>query len=408
MLVEAFFTRLIRCGRLTVHYADGRSEVYGGEPGPNVTIRLHNTAVGRRIACNPSLGAAESYMDGLLSVENGELYDFLDIAALNIGLGHLPRLYTCFKHLGLWTRRFMQHNSPLRARRNVAHHYDLSDALYELFLDPQRQYSCAYFAEPGLDLEEAQRAKMQLIVDKLLLAPGQKVLDIGCGWGGLAAYLASQGTVRVRGLTLSNEQHRYAQVAARKAGLDDRLSFALEDYRHDKGLYDRIVSVGMFEHVGINYYDEYFAKLKDLLSADGVALLHTIGRTDGPSITDSFIRKYIFPGGYIPALSEVVTAIERSGLIITDIEVLRLHYADTLRAWRKNFLANRERAMELYDDKFCRMWEFYLGGSETSFRHLGMVVYQIQLTRRQDTVPLTRAYLHNGQRRSNDHGIAAR
>jgi cyclopropane-fatty-acyl-phospholipid synthase len=212
----------------------------------------------------------------------------------------------------------------------------------------------------------------------------------------------------VRGLTLSNEQRRYAQAAAREAGLDDRLSFALEDYRHDKGLYDRIVSVGMFEHVGINYYDEYFTKLKNLLSADGVALLHTIGRTDGPSITDSFIRKYIFPGGYIPALSEVVTAIERSGLIITDIEVLRLHYADTLRAWRKNFLANRERAMELYDDKFCRMWEFYLGGSETSFRHLGMVVYQIQLTRRQDTVPLTRAYLHNGQRRSNDHGIAAR
>ena len=408
MLVEAFFTRLIRCGRLTVHYADGRSEVYGGEPGPNVTIRLHNTAVGRRIACNPSLGAAESYMDGLLSVENSELYDFLDIAALNIGLGHLPRLYTCFKHLGLWTRRFMQHNSPLRARRNVAHHYDLSDALYELFLDPQRQYSCAYFAEPGLNLEEAQRAKMQLIADKLLLAPGQEVLDIGCGWGGLAAYLARQENVRVRGLTLSNEQRRYAQAAAREAGLDDRLSFALEDYRHDKGLYDRIVSVGMFEHVGINYYDEYFTKLKNLLSADGVALLHTIGRTDGPSITDSFIRKYIFPGGYIPALSEVVTAIERSGLIITDIEVLRLHYADTLRAWRKNFLANRERAVALYDDKFCRMWEFYLGGSEVSFRHLGMVAYQIQLTRRQDAVPLTRAYLHNGQRRSSDHGIAAR
>jgi cyclopropane-fatty-acyl-phospholipid synthase len=302
----------------------------------------------------------------------------------------------------------MQHNSPLRARRNVAHHYDLSDALYELFLDPQRQYSCAYFAEPGLDLEEAQRAKMQLIVDKLILAPGQEVLDIGCGWGGLAAYLARQENVRVRGLTLSNEQRRYAQGAAREAGLDDRLSFALEDYRHDKGLYDRIVSVGMFEHVGINYYDEYFAKLKNLLSADGVALLHTIGRTDGPSITDSFIRKYIFPGGYIPALSEVITAIERSGLIITDIEVLRLHYADTLRAWRKNFLANRERAMALYDDKFCRMWEFYLGGSEVSFRHLGMVVYQIQLTRRQDAVPLTRAYLHNGQRRSSDHGIAAR
>ncbi len=407
MLVEAFFTRLIQRGRLTVHTADGRSGVYGSEPGPNVTIRLHSAAAGRRIARNPSLGAAESYMDGSLSVEDGELYDFLDIAALNIGRGHLPGIYTRIKNLGLWTRRFMQHNSPLRARRNVARHYDLSGALYELFLDPQRQYSCAYFTAAGQSLEEAQRAKMRLIADKLLLAPGQKVLDIGCGWGGLAAYLAREENVRVRGLTLSDEQHRYAQAAAREAGLEDRLSFKLEDYRYDGGLYDRIVSVGMFEHVGIDYYGEYFAKLHDLLSPDGVALLHTIGRVDGPGITDSFIRKYIFPGGYIPALSEVVTAIERSDLIITDIEVLRLHYADTLRAWRHNFLANRERAMALYDDRFCRMWEFYLAGSEVSFRHLGMVVYQIQLARRQDAVPLTRDYLHDGQSRNSDHGMAA-
>jgi cyclopropane-fatty-acyl-phospholipid synthase len=407
MLLELFFEKLIRHGRLTVVGHDGRTRAYGALPGPEVTIRLHAPHVGRRMALNPSLGTAEAYMDGLLTIEDGEIYDLLELATMNLEMGHRPAIFGLHEWLGVRVRRLTQHNPIGRAQRNAAHHYDLSDDLYGLFLDSDRHYSCAYFLSPDDDLETAQANKTRHIASKLVLEPGQRVLDIGSGWGGLGLYLAREAGVEVRGVTLSQEQHKVSQLRAQRAGLAARVRFELKDYRLDDGRYDRIVSVGMFEHVGVGHYREFFAKLRDLLDLDGVALLHTIGRIDPPGKTDAFIRKYIFPGAYTPALSEVVAAIERAGLVITDIEVLRLHYAGTLRAWRKRFQANRDKARALYDERFCRMWEFYLASCEVSFRHLGNVVFQIQLARRQDAVPLTRDYVTDTDRRAAGTEIAA-
>jgi cyclopropane-fatty-acyl-phospholipid synthase len=280
----------------------------------------------------------------------------------------------------------------------VAHHYDLSGTLYDLFLDADRQYSCAYFTAPDQSIEQAQANKKRHIAAKLLLREGQKVLDIGSGCGGLALYLAKECGVSVTGLTLSTEQLKVARNRAEEAGLADRVHFELLDYREARGSYDRIVSVGMFEHVGVYHYPAFFQKVKELLSEDGVALLHSIGRQDGPGSTNPWIRKYIFPGGYSPAMSEVIPAIERTGLWITDIEILRLHYAETLRAWRTRFNANRERIRALYDERFCRMWEFYLAGSEIAFRHQGHLVFQMQMAKNIDTVPLTRDYITDWER----------
>jgi cyclopropane-fatty-acyl-phospholipid synthase len=299
---------------------------------------------------------------------------------------------------GRVVRRLHQYNPVPRARRNVAHHYDLSDQLYELFLDRDRQYSCAYFNRPGEDLDAAQEDKKRHIAAKLLLRPGHKVLDIGSGWGGLALYLAAECGVDVTGLTLSREQHNVATRRAAAAGLGERVRFHLRDYREETGLYNRIVSVGMFEHVGVNQYSTYFQRLSDLLAPDGVALLHSIGRMDGPGTTNAWMRKYIFPGGYAPALSEVVPEAERTRLWITDIEILRLHYAETLRAWRGRFEQNRDRICELYDERFCRMWEMYLVGAELAFRRDGHMVFQMQLAKAVDTVPLTRDYLVEWER----------
>ena len=271
-----------------------------------------------------------------------------------------------------------------RAQKNVAHHYDLSGALYELFLDSDRQYSCGYIPPPGITLDEAQEAKKRHLASKLLLEPGQKVLDIGSGWGGLGLYLARTAGVEVTGLTLSSEQHKVSERRAAEAGLSDRVHFHLRDYRQESASYDRIVSVGMFEHVGRPYYEEFFRKVHDLLRDDGVALLHTIADHGVPSTTNPWLRKYIFPGGYTPSLSEVVPVIERVGLWITDIEILRLHYAETLRHWRERFMSNRYKAVELYDERFCRMWEFYLSGAEVTFRRMGQIVVQIQLTKSVD------------------------
>ena len=398
MLLEGLLRGLIRHGRLTVIRHDGRQRTFGSAPGAEVVIRLHDRATAWRLALSPTLATAEAYMDGRLTLDKGELYDLLALAAANIERSGKPLVMRVRDALSRLTRWFRQYNPAGRARRNAAHHYDLSDELYELFLDSNRQYSCAYFTDPGQDLEGAQRAKMRHIAAKLLLAPGQTVLDIGSGWGGLGLELAREAGVEVRGVTLSEEQHKVATARAAKAGLGDRVKFALADYRHEAGHYDRIVSVGMFEHVGVGHYGAFFAKLAALLKPDGVALLHTIGRSDGPGSTDPFARKYIFPGGYTPALSEVVRPIERARLVITDIEVLRLHYAETLRAWRTRFKANWDKAKALYDERFCRMWEFYLAGSEVSFRHLGMVVFQIQLAHRQDAVPLVRDYVTDHDR----------
>lgn len=408
MLLDFFFQRLIQRGRLTVIRANGKRKTYGSLPGPSATIRLHDRAVATKIALNPTLGAAEAYMDGRLTMEDGcELYDLLDVATLNLEGRWRPGILKMHVALGRWTRRFWQYNPIGRAKQNVAHHYDLSDELYDLFLDTNRQYSCAYFEHPDEDIETAQVRKMEHISSKLLLEPGQSVLDIGSGWGGLATHIARTSGASVRGLTLSEEQYKYASRRAAENGLAGQVSFELQDYRHEDRQYDRIVSIGMFEHVGLKHYDEFFTKAQQLLKPDGVMLLHTIGRFDGPGSTDPFIRKYIFPGAYTPALSEIMPALERSGLVVTDVEVLRLHYAETLRAWRRRFQARWDEAKALYDERFCRMWEFYMAGCEVAFRHLGLVVFQVQIGGNQEAVPLTRDYITDSDRRSHRHDLAA-
>jgi len=296
-------------------------------------------------------------------------------------------------------RRLAQFNRPLRARRNVAHHYDLDGRLYSLFLDADRQYSCGYFETLDTSLDDAQLAKKRHLAAKLKLTGGQRVLDIGCGWGGLGLYLAEFGGANVTGITLSQEQHAIANERAAEKHLSDRASFLLKDYRDLRAPFDRIVSVGMFEHVGVGYYDAFFKKCAALLADDGVMVLHSIGRSEGPGVTNPWIAKYIFPGGYIPGLSEVIPAIERAGLLVTDIEILRLHYAETLKAWRDRFLAHRDEVARLYDARFVRMWEFYLACSETAFRRHDMRVVQIQLAKRQGTVPITRDYISQAESR---------
>ncbi|MBM3564864.1 MAG: class I SAM-dependent methyltransferase [Alphaproteobacteria bacterium] len=395
-LLSRLLKHLIRTGILTVTDAEGRRHVFSGTPTPAVSIRLHDPTLPRRLFLNPSLVMGEAYMEGLLTVEDGaSVNDLIDLVTHNIGAVGMHPFNRIRERLERLFRQIDQMNGLIRARKNVAHHYDLSGALYELFLDPTRQYSCAYFRTGRENLETAQRDKMRHIAAKLLLAPGMKVLDIGSGWGGLALYLAREHGVAVTGLTLSEEQLAYAKARAQREGLADRVQFALRDYRDETGTYDRIVSVGMFEHVGVNHFRDFFAQIRDRLTPDGIALLHTIGRGDGPGRTDPWIKKYIFPGGYIPALSEISRAIERERLKTTDVEVLRFHYATTIGHWRTRFAANRAKIRAIYDERFCRMWEYYLAASEASFRHLDNVVYQVQMARSHDAVPLIRDYLHS-------------
>ncbi len=405
MLLARLFERLITIGRLRLVDAAGRVHVFAGAAaGPEVAIRLSAPALHRQLVLRPRLYLPEAYVNGTLMIEKGSLYDLIDLLGANLEVlpdGMLSRL---FNGTTTFLRRFHQYNPVMRAQRNAAHHYDLSGEFYELFLDQDRQYSCAYFPTGEEDLDTAQRDKKRHIAAKLLLRPGHKVLDIGSGWGGLALYLAAQCGVEVTGLTLSAEQHSVATRRAAAAGLSERVHFHLRDYRDESGAYDRIVSVGMFEHVGLNHYPAFFAKLKELLKPDGVALLHAIGRMDGPGSTNPWLRKYIFPGGYSPALSEVVPVVERTRLWITDIEILRLHYARTLRAWRQRFEANRERVRAIYDERFCRMWEMYLVGSELAFRRGNHLVFQMQLARAVDAVPLVRDYILAWE---NTHGAAA-
>jgi cyclopropane-fatty-acyl-phospholipid synthase len=407
MLASHFFRHLIRVGTLTVIDADGKTHRFAGAPGPAATIRLHDRALHRRLPLNPYLAAGEAYMDGTLTVENGTIYDALDLAGRN---GAAADSYP-FQRLQTGLHRLLNvlhtYNPVGRAQRNVAHHYDLSGALYDLFLDGDRQYSCAYFATDNDSLEVAQDNKKLHLASKLLLKPGQKVLDIGSGWGGLGLYLARLAGVDVTGVTLSVEQQKVSQARVRAAGLGDRVRFHLRDYREETGRYDRIVSVGMFEHVGAGHYLEFFTKARELLADDGVMLLHSIGRRGRPEPINPWIRKYIFPGGYTPALSEVLSAVEKVGLWVTDIEVLRLHYASTLREWRRRFAANRDKIRALYDERFCRMWEFYLAGSEVSFRHLGNMVFQMQLSRRVDSAPLKRDYIADFERHHAGRAMSA-
>ncbi len=392
-VVSAVFGHVVRRGALEVTLASGRRMRFGDGAGDTVAIRLADRRAELALALDPYLQVGELFMDGRLIVERGTIYDFLHLVLDNLHGRPVPRLARLLEWPRYWMRRLRQLNLPGRARRNVAHHYDLDARLYALFLDADRQYSCAYFEHPGQSLDDAQLAKKRHIAAKLAVEPGHSVLDIGCGWGGLALYLAETAGARVRGITLSQEQHDIARGRARDRHLEERVDFRLEDYRRSGGTFDRIVSVGMFEHVGLVHFRAFFRTAARLLRPDGVMLLHAIGRPEGPGFTNPWIDKYIFPGGYIPALSEVLPAIERSGLLVTDIEILRLHYAETLAAWRQRFLARRAEAQALWGERFCRMWEFYLSASETAFRCEDLMVFQIQLARRQDAVPLTRGYI---------------
>jgi cyclopropane-fatty-acyl-phospholipid synthase len=392
-LLRAALERFIRAGNLRVTTAGGSTFTLGDGTGTPVAIRFTTRAAERGVLIDPEVKFGEAYMDGTVVVEQGSIAEVLAVV-LDQCVGGKPPFWARTQWLIRYLhRRLQQFNPPPRARRNVAHHYDLDGQLYALFLDADRQYSCAYFETPDQSLDDAQLAKKRHLAAKLLIAPGQRVLDIGSGWGGLALYLAETAGGRVTGITLSQEQLALARVRAAERGLSGTAEFRLQDYRDVPDKFDRIVSVGMFEHVGVGFYEAFFRKCAALMEEDGVMVLHSIGRSEGPNVTNPWIAKYIFPGGYIPALSEVLPAIERAGLLATDIEILRLHYAETLKAWRERFLAYREAVEKLYDARFVRMWEFYLAAAEMAFREQDMMVFQVQLTKRQGVVPITRDYI---------------
>ncbi len=399
-MLDKVLKNLVVLGELDVIWPDGATTSYAGDPGPSATVQFHDESVVRHLLYAPGMAIGEAYMNGTLTPVGCTIYDVLHVllASVELAENRIPvlRAQALFNRM---TRPLVQMNNARKAQRNVAHHYDLNGRLYSLFLDRDRQYSCAYFPRGDETIDEAQAAKKRHIAAKLLLdRPDLTVLDIGCGWGGMALTLARDYGARVTGITLSVEQLTEARARAQAEGLADRVSFELIDYRAlDRG-FDRIVSVGMFEHVGLPNYQAYFETVKRCLKPDGVALVHAIGRFDGPAATSPWLAKYIFPGGYSPALSEVFGPIERSGLRTTDIEILRLHYAKTLNHWRKRFAANRDTIASLYDERFCRMFEFYLAGSELAFAVQDHMVFQLQLTRRQDAVPLTRDYIIEAER----------
>ncbi|WP_027535218.1 cyclopropane-fatty-acyl-phospholipid synthase family protein [Bradyrhizobium sp. WSM3983] len=396
-LLRKFLSQFIRRGSMTVTTAGGTKFTVGDGSGEPVEVRFVTNDAQRRVLINPELGLGEAYMNGEFVVERGNIADALAIVLDQPDL--LPQWAKPWWHLRYLVRHLRQFNPRGRARSNVAHHYDLDARLYSLFLDADKQYSCAYFETQDATLDDAQLAKKRHVAAKLLVKGGERVLDIGSGWGGLGLYLAEIAGADVTGVTLSTEQLQIANARAAEKGLTRQARFLLQDYRDIEGPFDRIVSVGMFEHVGAIFYDTYFKRCAELLSDDGVMLLHSIGRSQGPDSTNPWIAKYIFPGGYIPSLSEVLPAIEDAGLLVCDIEILRLHYAETLKAWRERFMARREEAVQLYDERFALMWEFYLAACEMTFRKQGMMNFQLQLTKRQGVVPMTRDYIAHEEAR---------
>jgi cyclopropane-fatty-acyl-phospholipid synthase len=388
-LLRYFLQQFIRRGAMNFITASGAKFSCGDGTGQPVSVRFLTTEAERRVLLNPELALGEVFMEGTFVVEDGTIADALAI------LMDQPDIVPRWARLQWWLRYLIRHlrqfNLRSRSKDNVARHYDLNGRLYSLFLDADKQYSCAYFETPDATLDDAQLAKKRHLAAKLLIERGNRVLDIGCGWGGLSLYLAEMTGANVTGITLSTEQLQVAN--ARSAEKNLTAKFFIEDYRDVAGPFDRIVSVGMFEHVGVDFYETYFRRCAELLTDNGVMVLHSIGRSEGPDATNPWITKYIFPGGYIPALSEVMPAIERAGLLVCDTEILRLHYAETLKAWRQRFMARREEAVQLYDEHFARMWEFYLACSEMSFRKQNMMNFQIQLTKRQGVVPMTRDYI---------------
>ena len=393
-LLKTAASHIITKGNLTIIDSRGVTYQFGDQTGKPIQIRFTSAKWEREVALDPALKLGEAYMNDGFEFIKGDIYSLLETIFESTGPIAENQLWMkAFSFIRTATKRFAQMNTLRRSAKNVEHHYDLSGKLYEMFLDPDRQYSCGYFENPNVSLAEAQLAKKRHLAAKLQVKENEKLLDIGCGWGGLGLYFARVLGANVTGVTLSHEQHGVANQRAKDMGLQDKAKFSLLDYRKLDDAFDKIVSVGMFEHVGIGHYKEYFDHVKRLLKPDGRFVLHSIGRSGEPGATNPWIAKYIFPGGYIPALSEVIPVIEKSGLIITDIEILRLHYAETLKAWREAFLAHWDEAKALYDERFCRMWEFYLAASESAFRWQGMMVFQIQLAHKQDSVPLTRDYI---------------
>jgi cyclopropane-fatty-acyl-phospholipid synthase len=407
-LTDRLFSRIIKRGRLEIRYASGETSVFGEPtPGyPDVAVRFTDERVPRDLILDPRLGAGEAYMNGRIVLERGDIMELINLVQSNNrweGRGKL--LPTSLSRKIARSIGFVigQFNRPGSSRRNVAHHYDIGNDLYKLMLDTEHmQYSCAYWPREDMTLEQAQEAKMAHIAAKLAIEPGQTVLDIGCGWGGMAIYLARKYGVEVHGITLSEEQIALANKRAEAAGVADKVRFELVDYRElaDRNVtYDRIVSVGMFEHVGTPQYETFFRNCTNLLNEQGVMLLHTIGRMGKPSRTDAFTDKYIFPGGYIPALTEALEASQKMRLIAADVEMLRLHYARTLREWYKRCLEHRDEIVAMFDEKFFRMWTFYLSGSTSAFENGGMCNYQIQYIRNRHALPLTRGYIEDEERR---------
>lgn len=398
-LVETTLGRLVRTGCLSVILPDETRVTMGDGTGEPVEARLADRRAVLSLLLQPELRTGELFTDGRLVMIQGTIYDFLCLVLSQPqerASGAARVIERIRQTISLWGQR----NDPGRSRRNVAHHYDLGDAFYSLFLDPDWQYSCAYFEHPGQSLADAQLAKKRHIAAKMVLRPGDRVLDIGCGWGGMALYLAGVAKVgSVVGVTLSDEQLARAQARAAQQGLEDLVEFRLQDYRAVPETFDRIVSVGMFEHVGLKFYEQFFDTCRDRLTEDGVMLLHTIGSSDEPTTTNPWLTRYIFPGGHLPSLSDMTRVIERAGLIVTDVEVLRLHYAATLRAWRVAFMASRTEACAMFDERFCRMWEFYLSMAEAAFQHEDIVIFQIQIARSQEAVPLTRSYIYEAENR---------
>jgi len=393
-LLRLFLDQTIRVGSLDVVDPAGKLHHFGDGSPATVRVRFATPAIERAIVLHPQMRLGMAFVNGNFLVEAGSIYDFLALVLSNDRDPRPSWLAAFLPRIRYLMRRLRMVNTKKRARGNAAHHYDIDHRLYSLFLDGDLQYSCAYFETPEAGLDEAQMCKKRHLAGKLLLKPGMSVLDVGSGYGGLGLFLAEAFEATVTGITLSTEQLGVAKRRAAERGLEARTRFLLQDYRDITGSFDRIVSVGMFEHVGFDSYARFFRQCFDLLKPEGVLVLHTVGRIHGPVHTNSWVEKYIFPGGACPALSEVAPVIEKSGFVLSDLEVLRLHYADTLRAWRERFMANRETAKALYDERFCRMWEFYLAGFEAAFRFDDLVVFQFQLAKRLDTVPRTRNYLY--------------
>ncbi len=391
---DRFLNALMVADQLTVRFPDGSTRKYGPNTGQHATIHITDDATVGALCVNPLLALGEAYVDQRLSLPDSDLEGILKLLCRNRLASEWPNWLRAVKRVQYHKRLLLQRNAPYRAKANVALHYDISDEFYAMFLDKDMQYSCGYFVELDTALDVAQCAKKTHIARKLLLEPGMSVLDIGCGWGGMALTLARDYGARVTGITLSKNQLATARQRAKDEGLSDQVTFRLQDYRHTKGVFDRVVSVGMLEHVGVPNYDAYFECLSNLLAPNGIALIHTIGRSGPPTSHDPWLHKYIFPGGYVPSLSELLPSMERAGLWQTDIEVWRLHYALTLRHWRERFLAHEEEILRMYDARFVRMFYYYLTVCIIAFEDQMHGVYQIQLAHQQDAVPLTRDYLY--------------